>query len=126
MTTTFLQGNKLIGEFMGGVINENGDRLFPRDLPKYFEWIGTLLPKDMQYNSDWGWIMPVIQKIGSDYDVRIMLFPKSMDVTYIDRPDIDEGEISSMGGMSPLHNTWWAVVHFIEWYNAESPYRIKS
>ena len=77
------------------------------------------------YNDSWNWLMAVVEKIAEDYDFRITWMPTAMAVTYIDRPDVSEGEITSMGGMTAIENTFVAVVRFIEWYNTKSVGRKK-
>lgn len=106
------QGNKLIAEFMG----YKEDR-YPEGLPYSVDLWGPFFNNDIRYSTSWDWLMPVVEKIGKTYDVRITWGPTSLDVTYIDRPDVYEGEITSMGGMTAIENTWWCVVRFINWYN---------
>jgi hypothetical protein len=80
---------------------------------------------NFNYNTEWAWIMPVIEKISNDFDVNITLNKAAIDVTYINRPDNFDGEITSMGGMTAIENTFIAVVRFIEWYNTKSVSRKK-
>lgn len=72
---------------------------------------------DFNYDTDWNWLMPVVEKIAKDYDVRITWMPNAIDVTYIDRPDVSYGEIASIGGLTAIENTFLTVVKFLEWYN---------
>lgn len=67
--------------------------------------------------------MSVVEKIAKNYDVRITWMPTGVDVTYIDRPDVYNGEITSMGGLTAIENTWTAVIKFIDWYNTKSSNR---
>lgn len=108
-------GSKLIAEFMGEKLSSSG--------------IGIVRPAGwddlFKYHCSWDWLMPVVEKIAKDYDVKITWMPTAIDVTYIDRPDVMDGEISSMGGMTGIENTFIAVVRFVEWYNTKSPNRKK-
>jgi hypothetical protein len=109
------KGNKSIAEFMGYTINEDGN--FCKDR------IPFLRLSDFNYDNNWDCLMPVVEKIAKDYDVRITWMPTALNVTYIDRPDVTEGEITSMGGMTAIENTYIAVLRFIEWYNTKSESR---
>lgn len=117
-----LNGKKSIAEFMGGK-----EDYYPKGLPKGTEFAGALENhlENFDYDKDWNWIMPVVEKIAEDYDFRITWMPTALAVTYIDRPDVSEGEITSMGGMTAIENTFVAVVRFIEWYNTKSVGRKK-
>lgn len=108
-----LKGNKLIAEFMGKNVN-------PIDSKPVYELehiYGLMGLNDLKYNSSWDWLMPVIEKIAQDYDVRITWMPTALNVTYIDRPDTNDDEITSMGGMTAIENTWHCAIRFIEFYN---------
>ena len=105
---------KLIAEFMGMTEYE-----YPTDMPEWVNIYGSNEKNyiNFRYHSSWDWLMPVVEKIGKEYDVRITWQPTAINVTYIDRPDVFDSEISSMGGMTALENTYRSVVKFIEWFN---------
>jgi hypothetical protein len=107
-----LEGNVKIAKFMGW--DEENDK-YPTNVPG--EIWGKFFDNKILYHSDWRWLMPVVEKIAKHYDVRITWMPNALDVTYIYRPDVYEGEITSMGGLSAFENTWYCVVRFIDWYN---------
>ena len=102
-------GNKVIALYRGYTINEDGN-ICKDNIPLF----GV---KDLKYHCDWDMLMEVVEDIATDYDVRITWMPTAINVTYIDRPDISDGEITSMGGMSAIENTFLSVVRFIEWHN---------
>ncbi len=110
-----LKGNRLIAEYMGksfqmGCISDYKNR--PDDK----------LPP-MKYHNSWAELMPVVIRIGNNFDISIS--SAGLWVTTISRKDVFEGEISSMGGMTPIENTWVAVVRFLEWYNKQPKYKKK-
>lgn len=111
-----IKGNKLIAEFM----DEGGE-------PNYYNFSFT---KDqfrtglhhkqtakLIFHDSWNWLMPVVEKIAQHYDVRITWMPTAIDVTYIDRPDTEDDEVTSHGGDTAFNNTYKCVVRFIEWHN---------
>lgn len=112
-----LNSKKSIAEFMGA-----SEDCYPKGLPKGTEFSGDWKNHldNFNYDTEWAWIMPVVEKIAKDYEVRITFLPTALDVTYIDRPDVSDGEITSMGGMTAIENTFIAVVRFIDWYNTKS------
>ena len=61
---------------------------------------------------------------GQDFDISIS--SGGMWCTYISRRDVFDGEIASMGGCSPIENTYIAIVRFIEWYNKQPKYKKKD
>lgn len=116
-----LNGNKLIADS-----RFSSERLRDQikiDLSKYGEEYAYGC---LRYHKSWGSLMLVVEEIAKYYDVRITWMPSAIDVTYINRPDVSDGEISSMGGLTAIENTFVAVVKFIEWYNTKSPHRKKS
>ena len=111
-------GNKAIKAFMG---KEAHDRLCHQE----FGAVDCSECKGF-YHDDWNWLMAAVEKISESFDVSISLMPTALNVTYINRPDVSDGEISSMGGMTPIENTFIAVVKFIEWHNTKSPNRKRA
>ncbi len=112
-----IEGNKLIAEFMNWK-EEN----ISKDLTFYY------CPKNIRYNpliwhSSWDWLMPVVEKIAETFDVSISSC--GLWVTTISRKDVYDGEISSMGGLEPIENTYTAIVRFLEWYNKQPKYKKK-
>jgi hypothetical protein len=109
------QCKKSIAEFMGYEVDSDGIAHSDR--------IPILKVTDLKYDTSWDALMPVIEKIGSGFDVRITWVPEAINVTYICRPSVYDSEITSMGGLTVIENTFVAVVRFIEWYNTKSQYR---
>lgn len=111
--------NNLIAEFMGAKQDS-----YPDSMPKWVNIFGIWEdnPK-LEYHCSWDWLMPVVEKIAKEFDVTISFMPNAIDATYINRPDTIDGEVTSLGGMSPIENTYYSVVKFIEWYNTKSKYR---
>lgn len=84
------EGNKLITEFMGGYVSEDGDF--------YIEDDSNPWPDDIGYNLSWDWLMPVCKKIINMYfDRREYIFEGLTEV------DLDK--------------TFKAVVEFIKFWN---------
>ncbi len=125
------EGNKLISEFIGRYgkgenISECEDDIvlsIKRDGFSGAE-ISRKTRKytyaDLQYHKSWSWIMPVLTKISEDFDVSVSSC--GMWACFISRKDVEDGEISSMGGLEPIENIWCAIVQFIKWYNKQPKY----
>ena len=74
MTQQQIEGNKIIGEFMGGEINQivkiySGKvtheyivRLLPNLLPEDTNIENINTPEDLKYHSSWNWIIPAVNK----------------------------------------------------------------
>lgn len=110
----FIEGNKLIAEFMGG---KNHPLLIPYTPEPDDIWFNVdnypeIHPDssmwklhELKYHSSWDWLMPVIKKIG----------------------ELGEGYTLQDGRLYPIHYdligvriemAYQKVVDFIKWYNS--------
>lgn len=92
-----IDNNKLIAEFDGFKLNNDGDYV-----RKDNDVNLILISKLMNYHNDWSWLMPVVKKIadtgkggGLTYGLRNALIVANIDQTYKE------------------------IVEFIKWYNKE-------
>lgn len=98
-----MENNKLIAEFMGNIpIFENEYQMVTHNNMCY----GI---DELKYDTDWNWLMPVVEKIES---LGIVVEIRE-NVCYIE---------TSLGNYSELEDTklqatYKAVVKFINWYN---------
>lgn len=98
--TEIQEGNKLIAEFM----NEQGSS------------------HKNAYAENWNALMPVVEKIAVDYDVRISWFDKDC-VCTISNTSLEGSEIADFGNFTPaIINVWKAVVKLIEYHNQKIDY----
>ena len=111
-----IEGNKLIAEFMGYETHENWEFWITGSYIEKFDWYS---PGTMKFHNDWNWIMPVVEKIESkNYAVtitqNICIIQASImgDCTTITR---QSGNYDTPN--TKIHNTWLAVIEFINWYN---------
>lgn len=123
MEKKIIEGNKLISEFMGIIVEVKAERLYTS---KHF---GI---KMVQYHSSWDWLMPVVEKI-SDYhypDFYIGEKPEEAhefdDYAYPRTFGMrdEEGNYMVRINANSLHKsqsfieaTWLAIVDWIDWYN---------
>ena len=117
-----IEGNKIIAEWMGATFNaENSRWTFPIQPTSYYRDDATHVT--LRYDSDWNWIMPVVEKIQS-----IDITPAPNYKGY--RIEIVVGGYVKINGfpMPPIFINvsvegnlitaiWKAVVSFIEWHN---------
>ena len=95
-----MKNNKLIAEFMGYRVFNNGTKCYS---PKYND--GTIAP--MQFDTSWDWLMPVVKKC---YETEVVVQPAV------------EGGCSGLItfpliGLPYMESTYNAVVKFIKEYN---------
>ena len=97
--------NKLIAEFMGG---ELVDQIYP-GVYRYRNITpdSLILPRDLEYDTSWDWLMPVIKKI-----VNLPLKPKSVEHLIVPLRD-------ALLNVR-IEDTHHYVVEFIKWYNENS------
>jgi hypothetical protein len=117
-TEEIIQGNKLIAEFMGGIIQPNNTVCpYPRGLPS---WANILYDFDTmriggyEYHTSWDWLMPVVEKIESEgFTVNIQdrgccIYKKfSHPICTAERWE------------TKIEGIWQAVTSFIKWYNTQ-------
>jgi hypothetical protein len=105
---TVIETNECISEFMGIEIHR-----FSKS-QQYYE-NGYNIGEELEYNTSWIWLMPVIDKIEKlGYGVTI-----GMGEYCVIQNDWEEDldEITSMSSNGKLLCTYNAVLQFIEWYN---------
>lgn len=126
-----LEGNRLIGQFMGYTMF---DKKFPRN-----HGIGApeneykdMIVEKAKYHCFWGWLMPVVEKISRiEFERRYDEYLEKW-VIWTHHP-VTFGMLDELGRpmvrfyCNTLHiadtliqATWNAVVDFIKWYNEQS------
>lgn len=116
MTKEITEGNKLIAEFMGGVYKMDYTGI---DKAWHFQKspdVKKVHFYELLYNSDWSWLMPVVEKIENLAEggapVNIWGDECRVKVHY-------DTEFYHNGGdkFSKIEATYRTVVDFIKWYN---------
>lgn len=110
MTT---ENNKIIAKFMGYIDNgcsEEGFLINPTT--NYDEDI-----IELKFNSDWNWLMEVVQKIESlGFDFAIYT---GSSVSIINTKNYPFKEIVSEGHKNKIESVYNACLEFIKWYNEQ-------
>lgn len=125
-----MKDNILIAEFMGFIKSETfgKDYINPED-PSENGWQTAYDPygRDFKYDSDWNWIMRVVEKIENihgktDEDLEEGLYKIEISNYY---PwytcEITASNFQFKGESvhSKINSVWVAIVKFIKWYNDE-------
>ena len=118
-----IEKNRLIAQFMGceptpDALDRSvlayyiGDVIINADNSKNENDENVFHPEDMQFHTDWNWLMPVIRKIeelGND----VLITTNYIQISY------DEGEqfivIDDLN--IKIDSVYNAVIEFINWYN---------
>lgn len=114
--------NELIAEFMGGVFGRpheddaEGWRFKPQPTSYYRD---NAVHVKLNYDSDWNWLMPVVEKIeklyrdafpsNEEFVRRILAKENPLDGPYMD--------VVGLPLSTPISEVHKAVVNFIKWYN---------
>jgi len=109
MNTT--ENNKLIAEFMG-IEFEKGK--YSHESSEYY-----FVADELEYDFNWNWLMPVVEKIAKDYHKTEIVSDEETDhcrITVYNEEGERDNEIFECG-LSTLEATYKAVVEFIKWYN---------
>lgn len=126
------EGNKLIAEFMGGVILDKPSKLsglwYLGGTHEYLFPNGNhyARPDQLAYHSSWSWLMPVVEKIEAtqtEFDGYFGVHICSNGCTIagtrlntsIENPHY--AYFNDITHESKLSSTWLAVIQFIQWYN---------
>ena len=106
--------NRLIAEFMNFVESPTTNKYWTNKSSEGFG-IGELV--DLQFHSDWNWLMEVVEKIESKgFDVFINTFVCRISDVGEDRFE----DIETFNSASKIQAVNSAVVEFIKWYNNQT------
>lgn len=124
-----LEGNRLIGQFMG---YRMFDKRYPRNhgigAPEA-EWKDMIVEK-AKYHCFWGWIMPVVEEIEKYAHVRIQVGICAINRKFMDAklfakekgiPFDEVMPIAEHNDRDFIGNVWASVVDFIKWHNEQTP-----
>ena len=110
-----MEDNKLIADFMGSKVTTNN----------YFVngMYQTLKDEELKYNSDWNWLMEVVEKIESLTDINsngcfMVLESIGFNAKFI----FDDGTriLKDNKGESKIEAVYNACIEFIKWYNEQN------
>lgn len=116
-TTT--ENNKLIAEFMGdkkvnSISIEEFIKIPSEERFQYNGWFA----EDLQYHSDWNWLMPVVEKIehieNADFVVYI-----NVECCKITARETYPNLVIIETAKTKIEATYKAIVEFIKWYNQQ-------
>ena len=116
MKTETIEGNKLIADFMDVKIG----------IDKFSWRIGCIEPlreSHLNYHKEWGWLMPVIEKIENglkwkySVDVGNNLYAINENKYCCVLHDAGNATCLEVESASKIEAVWLAVVEFINWYN---------
>ena len=133
-----IEGNKLIGQFMGGednkqadswiasYINDNELNFQDEDYPETPHDGSCWKISDLKYHSDWNWLMGVVKKIEETSPLGgIVMIQQGM--CKITPRAINQHQIISsndnylyMGVKGKIASTYQSVIEYIKWYNTQS------
>lgn len=111
MNTT--ENNKLIADFMDlKVVNSLA----------FFKVNGENAIGEMQYNSNWNWLMEVVLKINQFENQRFTVVINSMDCKIYDN-ERNKWIVDSYGRYNPdelIQAIYYCVSNFIKWHNQQT------
>lgn len=129
-----MNGNRLIAEFWGYKLQpaDTGVAYWFRGYkehyyienhnhPTYGNKTHRILLSEIRFHKDWGWLMPVVEKIENirDNGWRKYLVMIGDDWCAIETKSTPSERISTAFLSDKLLSTWAAVVEFVKWYNLE-------
>lgn len=118
-------GNKLIAEFMGGVLKP-AESKHPNNPYNKPTWWGVGDRKDvghfsLHYHTSWDWLMPVVEKIiqigDVDIDCHNWLIKISTNISSSKSWQVTSHDYIRTMGATMLGAYHFCVIEFIQWYN---------
>lgn len=101
-----MENNKLIAEFMGIKLTENG---------LAWDYINNPIPS---YHTSWDELMPVVEKINDTERYEVCIGDSHCHITDIENDNYKVRALTlSLQGKTTIEATHLAVVEFIKWYN---------
>lgn len=139
------EGNKLIAKWIGAVRVDiksfTQSEYFQHPSFLHQEWTNTTggsyedstiyCETELQYNTSWDWLMPVVEKISEPEVKEDKIIRSGADVKILykachlhfqpdeDFEDCDEFKIQTQGE-TKIESVYKAVVQFIRWHNTQS------
>ena len=112
---TVLEGNRLIAEFMGVKIG----------IDLYAWRIGAatvpLRDEHLAYHKEWGWLMPVVEKIEREHGKGVAIEGYGVIITSFSNEDPRKPPFRiATHKKTKIEAVWQAVVDFIQWYSSQS------
>jgi hypothetical protein len=135
------EGNKLIAEFMGGILDKknyarNNYRFkepffiwIPQgeNYPEHIETLYSVHKSKLQYHSSWNWLMPVVEKIRNDHYIEISFYGDYNKCLIIcTKADKMIMLQRSLKDNTTIEIVWQAVIQFLEWYNKEQSVQVSD
>jgi hypothetical protein len=121
-----LEGKRIIAVFMGAKFaSKNSFRKYPEGLEDLEFYMGrSILLQDLDYESSWDCLLPVVEKIESIYDenhgyfgVYISSNQGTIQGTKFDPIKTPEAYYCQTYGKTKREAVFVAIVEFIKWYN---------
>lgn len=110
MTTTTMEGNRIIAEFMQHKSNVN-----PKATPYIYRVNGhDWKAEGLKYHTSWDWLMPVVEKIET-MNFGVKQCRKVVEIYFDDSKEV----IIKCKESSRIESLYTAVVQFIEWYKSQ-------
>lgn len=129
MTEEIYDGNKLIAEFLGMLLDDTNHFKIPVEFPIIIYSVkgGNRIPTEwLKFYTDWNWLMPVIEKIESIYDefhgyfgVHITSNSCTIQGTKLrlDKDNPHYAYFADWYANTKIEATYIAVVNWIKWWN---------
>ena len=115
--------NKLIADFMGFVESPTTNKYWTKKSQEGFG-IGELV--DLQFDTDWSWLMEVVERIENtkvrklSFNFNIQKDRVSLYYIHTSEPKKQIEMWLEFGQKTKIENAYKIVVEFIKWHNNES------
>ena len=114
--------NELIAGFMGVQVYQTYAEMQAVPIDELTHWA---LPEQLEYDTKWDWLMPVVEKIAKlNYGVSITTWPKEWDAPIVGvqvmiHDNGDDGPVIERHSEPEqmITSIYKVVVEFIKWYN---------
>jgi hypothetical protein len=116
MNTQIIENNKLLAKFMGCYQNNEGFWGF-ENTPNHKKWNNDRFLDCTKYDTDWNWLMQVVEKIENYNEFTNVLFaPQGCAIDVY----IENGFAFSNDCNTKIEAVYNACVEFVKWYNNQN------
>jgi hypothetical protein len=134
MKTKISDGNKIIAEFMGSIVQGNLTcKPYPKDIPNWaftsYDF-DTLKISGYEYNKSWDWLMPVWERISKIKSKKISIeemeicrekcWIKVLSIPYKKNTSFSSLNVVANNECKTLiESVYKSIIEFIKWHNEQ-------
>lgn len=120
-----IENSRLLAEFLGAPITQDGEFEMYGLIPSVEdgEWESHFFkPENMPFDTDWNWIMEVVQRINTidDFKYTVRIYSMDIEIYNNETGDTIVNLFSDYSTDQLILSVYGACVEFVKWYNEQN------